>query len=107
MESVFADQIRFLVRKGNVSWQKHCLQRIFERGISRNEILETILYGNEIKTYPQDKPFPSFLFLMFISGKPVHVVVAFNRHEKMIYIITVYEPTLEYFEKDFQTRRKT
>ena len=53
-----------------------------------------------------DKPWPSALFLGWIGDQPLHVVAAYSKHAQKVAIITVYEPSLEYFEEDFRTRRK-
>jgi len=58
-----------------------------------------------IHVYPEDTPFPSALFFAFVEGKPLHVVAAFDKTEKKVYIITAYEPSLEVFESDFKTRK--
>ena len=36
---------------------------MLERGISRSEVFEALLSGEEIENYPNDTPFPSALFL--------------------------------------------
>ena len=37
--------------------------------------------------------------------RPLHVVASYNEVNEMIYIITVYEPSLTVFQNDFKTRR--
>ena len=50
-------------------------------------------------------PYPSTLFLGWVDGKPLHVVVALDAWSQWVYIITAYEPDLEHFEPDYRTRK--
>ena len=92
--------------KGHVQWQRHALERIFQRGIKRKDVFEVLSKGKVIEEYLDDKPWPSALFLGWIDDQPLHVVVAYSQQLQKVAIITVYEPSLEYFENDFQTRRR-
>jgi len=87
-------------------WRKHTLQRLSERKISLESVIKIILDSEQIEDYHDSKPFPCALFLGFIEGRPLHVVTALDEVNKWAYIITAYEPSLEYFESDFKTRRK-
>jgi hypothetical protein len=65
--------------------------RIFEQ-----EVSESITNGEIIEKYPDGKPYPSVLiFGNTSSGRPVHVVCAYNKDENLAIIITVYEPNPE------------
>ena len=92
--------------KGHVQWQRHALERIFQRGIKRKDVTTVLLTGEIIETYADDKPWPSALFLGWIDREPLHVVAAYSKQLQKVAIITVYEPSLEYFENDFRTRRR-
>jgi hypothetical protein len=83
----------------------HSIRRIFERGIKKEEILEVITNGEKVADYPDDRPFPSSLFLGFVRQKPLHVVVAFDAASETCYVITAYEPDLLIWNDDFKTRR--
>jgi hypothetical protein len=65
-----------------------------------------LLTGEVIEDYPEDRPFPSALFLGFPGGDPLHVVAAFDEMENLVYIITAYIPSRESFLNDYRTRRK-
>ncbi|MEK7264454.1 MAG: DUF4258 domain-containing protein [Bacteroidota bacterium] len=90
----------------NIEWRKHALQRMFERGISREDVKDILRNGEIIEEYFDDKPFPSMLIFKFINNRPLHIVASLNESESQIFIITAYEPTVEKFESDFKTRRK-
>ena len=81
------------------------LEKADERNIDLDQIEQTIEYGEKIGAYPEDKPYPSFLYLFFFDDKPLHVCFA-PVNEKECRVITAYEPSLLIFESDFKTKRK-
>jgi hypothetical protein len=100
------DSLKIAVENGNIGWQRHALERMMERGISREIIKKVLLTGELIEDYPDDTPYPSALFLGRIEGEPFHVVTAFDADSDYCFIITAYKPDLEHFESDFKTRRQ-
>ena len=62
--------------------------------------------GHLIQDYPDDRPYPSALFLGWVEEKPVHVVVSLDEGGELAYVITAYEPSLDHFAPDYKTRRK-
>jgi Domain of unknown function (DUF4258) len=70
-ESLDIDQLRAAVRQGQLEWQRHALERMVERGITRAEVREVLLGGERIEDYPGDRPLPSGLFLSWVRGRPV------------------------------------
>lgn len=99
-------EIYTAIRNGQVEWQRHALERMAERAIRRADARNILLQGKPIESYPDDRPFPSVLFLGWIGPRPLHVVADFDSKSKTVFIITAYEPNSEYFESDFKTRRK-
>lgn len=95
------------VRKGYIEWQRHALERVMERGIQREAVKEVLLNGEIIEDYPDDKPYPSALFLGWVKDQPLHVVVALDFLTGWSFVITAYKPDLENFESDYRTRRRT
>jgi uncharacterized protein DUF4258 len=106
-ESLDIDQLRGVARQGRLEWQRHALERMVERGITRAEVQEVLLGGERIEDYPGDRPLPSGLFLSWVRGRTLRLVAAFDMVNRTVAIMTAYEPTLEYFESDFRTRRKS
>jgi len=80
---------------------------MYERGISYQEVKKVIEEGEIIESYPEDKPYPTYLILGFPKGKPVHVVFAVDRKSNMGIVITVYRPNPLLWEEDFRRRKKT
>lgn len=100
------DLLQNTVKKGYIEWQRHALERMMERGISREMVKEVILSGEVIEDYPDDKPYPSALLLGWVKSQPIHAVVAFDSLTGWCFVITAYKPDLEHFESDYKTRRK-
>jgi hypothetical protein len=40
-----------------------------------------------------------------LDGRPIHAVVAMDPEAEILWLITVYGPSLEHWEEDFRTRR--
>lgn len=93
------------VAAGTIEWQRHSLERMMERGISRDNVKRVLLDGELIEDYSDDKPFPSALFLGLLEEKPLHVVAAFDEGSGTCFIITAYHPDEEHFGPDFRARR--
>lgn len=100
------EKLKEAIDNGNIEWQRHALERMMERGISRNTVMKVLLTGEVIEDYADDKPFPSALFFGWIEGMPFHVVSAVNEEKCCCYIITAYRPGSEHFEADYKTRRE-
>ncbi len=101
------DILKKWARAGHIEWRKHVLQKLAERGLSQRKILDVLLSGERIRDYADDRPFPSALFLGYDEGKPLHVVASCDEGSEQVFIITAYEPSLEFFEPDYRTKRKS
>ena len=97
---------RKAIATGRIEWRKHVLQKLAERGIPQQAVRDVLLQGERIREYADDKPFPSALFLGYAPGKPLHVVAAYDETSRQAFVITAYEPSLDFFEPDFRTKRK-
>jgi len=83
----------------------HSIQRIFEREIEPEDIEVSIENGEIIEEYLNDKPYPSFLILHYINGKPIHVVSSFDKDSETVYLITAYFPDISIWDETFKIRR--
>jgi len=90
---------------GNIEWRRHALERMLQRGIYRDEVKEALLEGEIIEKYETDVPFESALFF-HSKAKTLHVVASLDEANKILYVITAYEPDIAHFEDDLKTRRK-
>jgi hypothetical protein len=84
--------------------EKHALERMKERSISRNKVKQAFFEGRIIENYPDDSPLPSILTAN-LEPEPLHVVVSYDAEGLQCHVITAYRPDLAYFEADFITRR--
>lgn len=98
------DDIKILCEKSEVYWSQHCLKRMFERGIKRNDIKECIRTGTIIEEYKDDYPHPSCLICgQDTVSRLMHVVIGTDNSK--LYIITAYYPSKDHFESDLKTRK--
>ncbi|WP_218089774.1 DUF4258 domain-containing protein [Rhodohalobacter halophilus] len=67
---------------------------------------EALIKPNFIKEYPNDTPLKSYLLLGYTGrNRPLHVVAAPDEDSDILWIITVYEPDKDKWNKDFTKRR--
>ena len=83
----------------------HAVRRMFERGVTVDDVRRVLATGDTIEEYPSDTPFPSRLVLGWTGGRPLHVVCAENTQVREIIVITVYEPDSSRWAGDFKRRR--
>ena len=88
-----------------VIFSQHALQQMFKRNISVEKVKYALFSGEEIRNYPDDKPYPSKLLLAFENEVPLHVVIAQNFDENKFIVITAYQPETIVWMADFKTRR--
>lgn len=102
--SLQIENLRKLCTDDTVIMTAHVIKRCKERNIDANSIINVIMFGEIIKQYEDDKPFPSCLLLgMSIDKKYLHVVVASDGIN--LHIITAYYPDIDEWEPDFKTRK--
>jgi len=106
MEKV-ADLINGNIAEFAIEYRIHASQRMFRRDIHEDDVEAVLKNGEIIERYDEDFPLPSVL----INGrtaemKSLHVVAAINHTEKMIVIITAYEPNKSKWTSDFSGRIK-
>ena len=63
MQELEIGNIRKYINDEKIKWSEHCANRMFERDISKNDVINTILNGKIIEYYEDDYPFPSCLIL--------------------------------------------
>jgi len=83
----------------------HAVQRMFQRGIRRDQVKSVIVGGEVIAEYPGDSPYPSRLMFRVVGGRPIHVVVALDEDGRTCIVVTAYIPGLDQWQPDFRNRR--
>lgn len=103
MVKVDIGRIKELCSQSKIKWSGHASERIQQRGITREDVINCIMNGEIIEEYPDDWLNPSCLiFGCSVNHKIIHVVVGLDDY---IHIITAYFPSIEKFENDLKTRR--
>jgi hypothetical protein len=94
------------MRCDSILFSSHAITRMFERNLSKDDVVSAIREGETIVDYPDDQPYPSRLVLFTTDGKPVHAVVARDATNYACYVITAYVPSSELWHSDFKTRKQ-
>jgi hypothetical protein len=72
-----------------------------------DDVLQALNSGEIIAEYPEDKPYPSCLFLGRTAvGRRVHVVCAPVKDQRRLIIITTYQPDPARWDAEFRRRRE-
>jgi hypothetical protein len=99
------ESIRARIHQNQFRLSKHATKRMDFRGRTLADIQQVILVGEVIREYPNEKPYPEYLFLGYPQGPddPCYVVVASN-DETIIVTVHDYDP--EVYELDHRIRRQ-
>jgi len=99
--------IKSCIRRHRIQWTYHVNMRLKERFVSREVILASVNSYEIIEEYPEDKYLPSYLIYAEYEGQIIHIQIATDIENDNLRIVTTYKPTLDKWERDFKTRRKT
>ena len=81
------------IRSGSVSITDHADEEAFNDNLKYEEICVSVIQGEIIEYYLNDKPYPSCLiFGKNLSGEPIHSVWAYNQEDLWAILVTVYRP---------------
>ena len=90
-----------------IIYRLHALERMFARKISDKDVEYLLKQGEIIELYDDDYPLPSMLINGNMSNnRPLHLVVAVNKDEKKLIIITIYEPNPLKWLNNFSRRKQ-
>lgn len=96
--------IKEAVSNGNYRYTVHGAKQRVARRIKRREVEEAIDSGEIIEDYLEHHYGPACLLLGRTNeGKALHMLYSL---QKVVDIITIYEPDLTEWENDLRTRRK-
>lgn len=95
------------IGEGKVLITDHADEETQADDLSFDEVYFSVVHGEIIEEYPEDKPYPSCLvYGDTFAGEPVHSVWAYNEESGFAVIITVYRPDPTRWEPDWKTRRR-
>ena len=97
------EYIKSVVTNKRINATVHAVNRMHERNLLIDNVIQAITNGTIIEEYYEDYPFPSCLILGSFEERKIHIVCSYS---DPVHIITVYEPNLKEWEDDFKTRRK-
>lgn len=103
---IIIDDIIESIRAKRIRITDHADEEAYNDTLSLEEIYSSVLTGEIIEQYPDDKPYPSCLIYgKNIKNEPIHSVWAYNIETKASVLITVYRPDPDRWI-DWKTRRK-
>ena len=88
-----------------ILYRVHAVQRMFGRKITLSSVSRTVRSGETIEDYSAEMPQPGRLILGFQGKRPLHVVVSEDSKAGEITVITVYNPDLDRWDRQFKSRR--
>lgn len=81
------------IQNNRIRITDHADEEAFSDKLTYTDIFDSILQGDIIENYPNDKPYPSCLiFGQNRNKEPIHSVWAFNPENEWAVLITVYRP---------------
>ncbi|MDP2659608.1 MAG: DUF4258 domain-containing protein [Dehalococcoidia bacterium] len=86
-------------------FRTHAIRRMFQRGISTEDVRNVLSTGEVIEQYPDDTPYPSRLILGWCASRPLHVVIADNAEGGEAIVVTVYEPDPNQWDPSFRRKK--
>ena len=91
-----------------ILWSRHGIAELVTEGW-RRVLVEEGLQGSEvIEDCPTlHRPLPDCLVLGWLATRePFHAVIAIDEHDDRLFVVTVYKPSSEEWEDDWQTRKE-
>jgi hypothetical protein len=85
--------IRNAIRSERIRITDHADEEAQQDRLSYKEIFSSVVAGEIIEDYPEDKPYPSCLvYRCTFKDESVHSVWAYNKETKWAVLVTVYRP---------------
>lgn len=100
------DFIKSCIRRRNIHWTYHVNMRMRNRFIERRKILDAVESFEIIEHYPDDKYLPSYLVWAQQGIEIFHVLIAVDKLNDRVLIVTAYKPDDERWESTYKKRRK-
>jgi hypothetical protein len=99
--------IRDCIRGSRILSTYHVNMRLGQRFIARETIIQASRELRESRRYPDDKYLPSYLLLGRLGEEAFHVLFGADIEGQNVRIVTAYYPSLEEWETDLKTRRRS
>ncbi len=100
------DELRRKIALGQVEYSLHAVRQMVARHITPEEIMQTVLAGEVVEDYPDDKYGPSCLvFGRTANHRTLHVQCTYPSRP-LVKVVTAYEPDPVEWDETLK-RRKT
>ena len=87
------EQLTRTLHDGRVRITDHADEEALADDLSFDEILHSVLHGEILEDYADDRPYPGCLvYGLTREGEPVHSVWAYNHETEYAVLITTYRP---------------
>ena len=81
------------IQNSRIRITDHADEEAVDDNLTFDEIYFSVMHGEIIEEYPNDKPYPSRLIMgRNFSGELIHSVLAYNSSNGWAVLITVYRP---------------
>lgn len=99
--------IRTSAQRGAVAWSRHAIERLVLHRAARVDVETALATCEIIEVYPDaHRPLPDCLVLTWLRlREPLHAVIAVDRLNDRIFVITVYRPDAARWSDDWKRRR--
>ncbi len=87
-----------------MEYSLHAVRQMIERGITPAEVAQTVLAGEVVEDYPDDKYGPSCLVCGTTKNSRVLHVQCTHPSRPLVKIVTAYEPDPAEWDKTFKQR---
>ena len=98
------DTLRQKISRGQVEYSLHAVRQMIAREISPEEVVQTMLAGEVIENYPDDKYGPSCLVCGMTKSSRVLHVQCTHPSRPLVKVVTAYEPGPAEWDKTFKQR---
>ena len=98
------DTLRQKISRGQVEYSLHAVRQMIAREISPEEVVQTMLAGEVIENYPDDKYGPSCLVCGMTKSSRVLHVQCTHPSRPLVKVVTAYEPDPAEWDKTFKQR---
>jgi len=90
-----------------ILWSRHAIAELADEGWSRQAVEKALQSSEVIEDYGSQHRFlPDCLVLGWVSSeKPLHAVIGIDEMNDRLFVVTVYQPSLEEWENDWRTRK--
>ena len=98
-------ELRDKFQRGQVEYSLHAVRQMVARNISPAEVVQTVLAGEVIEDYPDDKYGPSCLVCGQTSNQRMLHLQCTHPSRPLVKVITAYEPDPAEWDESLKQRK--